>query len=346
MTYTQNPATAAAASPENAPEGARRVSLGDSPSSRTSDSPPTERNSRRLSKSTLDRIKAANHMIRAGNLDAALDEFEDVVKTDPDSEAVHFGLANIHFKQRRYDQALHHLAEVRKLNPKMAQAPLCIGRVYMRQSRLVEAMTEFRKALAIDPRMSMVYISIAQTLAQEKRFAEAESLFRKGLKYDPRSTPARAALSQVYADQGKFDQALEELNMALAYYPADELKSLLYLRIGRVYAGKTEHDAAVEAFQTALSHNNELPPARMGLVESLIQLDRLDEAVAQLREIPRAPQIEPLKYRLWGDIYKRQGLNAQAEEAYRAAALMITETDQDLATRELEELDLLLGTPV
>ncbi|HEY9632041.1 MAG TPA: tetratricopeptide repeat protein [Coleofasciculaceae cyanobacterium] len=290
---------------------------------------------KRVGKSDKEQLKLAFGLAKEERFDEALAEFETILQNNPNSKLAHLGTGNMFFKKERYDEALRHFQIAARLDSLLPQAQVGAGQVLLRQGELEQALEKFQTAINIDPNYTEAYQGVGQVLARQEKYDEAIQQWRRAQRLNPQLISVRLLMAQAYQEQGKLAEALSELKSALNIDPT---RWRTHQALGRLYLQQQEYIAAVEAFQTAHKFNPDIQPfARLGLVEALVAVKRLEEAAEILRKMPRIKPIEPMKHQLWGDIYQSQGLLKEATEEYRAAALLAAEEGDTLD--ELANLD-------
>lgn len=293
---------------------------------------------KRVGKSDKDQLKLAFALAKEKRYDEALSEFQTIIQGNPASKFAHMGAGSVLFRQELYDEALLHFQTAIRLDSLLTKAHIGAGQVYLRQRKLEQALEKFQTALSVDPNCPEAYQGLGQVLSKQEKYDEAIQNWRQAQRLNPQMISVRLLMSQIYHKQEKLPQALGELKSALNIDPT---RWRTYYGVGRIYLQQKEYIAAIEAFETALKLNPETPPfAQLGLVEALIEVNKLDDAADILRHMPQNKRVDARIHQLWGDIYQRQGLLKEATEEYRAATLLAAEEGTTLD--ELAEFDALL----
>ncbi|MCC2617939.1 PEP-CTERM system TPR-repeat protein PrsT [Aestuariibacter halophilus] len=127
------------------------------------------------------------------------------------------------------------------------------------------------------------HIENAQKFVAQNNFEAAVVELKNAVQQSPQSATARFELGKVYLAMNDFDSAEKELNRALEYgQPASEVIPLLskaYQRTG-AHAALTELDVAAAGMSDA-----EKAEAGFFKLQSLVQLDRREDALAQIEEL-------------------------------------------------------------
>ena len=138
---------------------------------------------------------------------------------------------------------------------------------------------------AEQPNSAVSWNNLGSLYAQKQQWAKAISCYQEAVELDPNLSKSYRNLARVYSKLGKEEEA------ALYWY---------------------------EAF--GLEPNLAQPEEHFSLANSLLQQDRLEEAIACLRRaIERKPDFAPA-YLLLGKLYEQQGKIAEAKACYSKVA--------------------------
>jgi len=122
----------------------------------------------------------------------------------------------------------------------------------------------------------------ATRLYSQGQHASAERLLRSSLAMDPSSAAARNMLAYALAGQGRLDEALEAAREAVRLSPRD---GSILDTLAEMHQRRHEWQQAAEHYERALrlQGGGGIAETRVKLAETLLQLNRRDEAVRHLR---------------------------------------------------------------
>jgi tetratricopeptide (TPR) repeat protein len=149
----------------------------------------------------------------------------------------------------RLETAEARLALALEYSQRFTEAWVNLGLVELERGSFARARRDFLQARRLDPDLPAPHHALGLLAEREGDFASAEAGYRAALKVDPGFAPARANLARRLFERGAFEEAREQ-----------------FLRLTQVAP--------------------ELPEAWAGLCESLLRLERVDDAsrlVAQAR---------------------------------------------------------------
>lgn len=200
--------------------------------------------------------------LQDSNTQAALVEFRDALKEDPDSVKANFALGHTFFLLDDAPSAEKAMKEVLKFEPDNGEAINYLGNIYEREGRLDDAVAQFQKATLSTTYMTphFAYRNLARVLRSQHQDAKAEEALKTAVKRVPEYFPARADLAKLYMDQGRWDEAIKEWSTLLDLAP-EVADAHFYL--GRAYMGKGDGENArqhLAAFVLQAEKGNPLLP--------------------------------------------------------------------------------------
>ena len=234
-----------------------------------------------------------------------------------------------------------------------------LGYAYAGLKRWEEARAEFSRAIALDPKMAPAHLNLGLVLMDSEPGAAAEA-FRHAAELQPAESRPRFLAGFALEHAGKFTEAIEQYRAALALSPGDYE---YHFALGRVLL-RTGNAADAEVnFREAVAARGDSAPARLGLANALLaqkkyesgtdalaeylklnpgdraerfdrasalmEIDRYDDALAELdrAEAGSAPTAEGLKMR--GNIYLHQKKWKASSEAL-TQAISLSPQDPEL----------------
>lgn len=171
---------------------------------------------------------------RGDNLQAAMDEFQEVIKS-PESRG----------------------------NGQLAMAMVLTG-----EKRFEEADAWFVQALSNNPDNSWSYVLRADAAMQGGNTALALTFYQEALKRFPDFAPAYYEIASAYWTTGQPDQAIAAIQQALACITPPNAD--YYTRAGNIYEWHADESQAIQAYRQALL----IDPKNAGALEGLERLNK------------------------------------------------------------------------
>jgi superkiller protein 3 len=169
----------------------------------------------KLSEQQQQRLADAGAAKVAGEYDAALSLFQEILAENPTITTAHLGIGDIYIIKKDYPKAEPHYGLAAKLEPRNFDAQYGHGLALQMLSRFIEAVRAYHRALTIDPESVKANLNLAITYLQMNEAQSALTFAQKAVGLDPASGPARVNLGAAYERVGKNAQAIEQYTAAM-----------------------------------------------------------------------------------------------------------------------------------
>ncbi|MGE5323172.1 MAG: tetratricopeptide repeat protein, partial [Actinomycetota bacterium] len=282
---------------------------------------------------------------KPGNLDLAVNSFNDATKTDPRFAIAYAGLGEaflVKYTNSRdkhwLDEASANCTHALKLNDQLAPAHVTIGRINDAAGHYDLALQEFQRALFLEPHNADAMFGIARVYENQGRVKDAEDMFRKAVAIRPDYWDGHNKLGLFYYRQKRYSDAIAQFDQVIALTP-DNVAG--YINKGATYIESGDLDNAAAALQEAVK----LSPS-YGIYANLGQIyykqGKYAEAAKNTQE---ALNLNDKDFRLWINLaaaYRWDNKNQEALAAYKHALPLLEEAikaspqDGDLQTRLAE----------
>ena len=225
---------------------------------------------------------------KAGDLPAAIQTFEPLLKSEPPSSPrtlqlvtliglAHYGMGeyaaavpylkqataadagNLPFRMtlaqsclrsKQYQCVLDVYREILTLNAESAEADMLAGEAYDELKNDARALAEFQAAVKADPTAPDVHFGYGYLLWRVLKFSEAEKAFRSELENNPEHALALAYLGDTEIRLHHSDQAVPHLEHAVRIQPS---VAIAHLDLGIIYESQGRKNDAVRELTTAES---------------------------------------------------------------------------------------------
>jgi tetratricopeptide (TPR) repeat protein len=283
-----------------------------------------------------------------GNPEAAFREFNNAVDLDPGNSDARLSLASLEISRRQFDAAQSAIQAVLKAEPANPHAHSVMAREFLATHNLSSAIGEFEKMLEIDPGAVSTYISLGATYVAAGRPGDAERAYKEAIKVSPGSPEAEYALGEFYLAQHRLPEAETESRKAVELDPKgippklflgriliaeghlsdaekifaqvkssspDDVRA--YTQLGMFYSSTGQKEKAVTEFRSLAAAKPNDPEAKLLLIETLLDLNRLEEAAPVLQALVGKSAKEkgkenPQLQLLYGRVLSSQGKYAEA----------------------------------
>ena len=264
------------------------------------------------------------HYDRPGNLDRALQEFEDAAQFDPQFALAYVGQAETELRMYRLRrgesdllQRAHSAAEkARDLNPQLPAAHVVLGGIWTDLGQNDNAIRELKTALQRDPRDPAVYTELGRLYGRLGRHTEAEDLYAKAIAQRPGDWRTYRAAATYYTGVQQLAKAERYSRKVLDLAPDNSegymnLGALL-LKLGQQKEGERMLLKAQNLNPTASGYAN--------LAYLYMGQHRFPEAVVVMEKSAAiAEHQQSGEFRIWGNLGDAYWLaHADSEKARQA----------------------------
>ena len=264
-------------------------------------------------------VKALNDamaLIRAGRLDQAKADLEEVLRNHPGSAgAVHF-LGLVAHQEGDQARAVELLEKAITMNRVVPFFHGNLGEVYRALDRYTEAIASCRKAVELFPVYPEALNTLGAALFEQGEIAEAEATLRRALEFKPDLAAAHGNLGNVLSAQGNLEPAVEAFQRAVRWAP--NLPDA-HMALGNALRACGRLDEAIESYRSALAINPKDARVWSNLGTALRSTERNDEALECLQKaVALQPDLADAHTNL-GTVYMVLGRMDKAVECYATA---------------------------
>lgn len=284
------------------------------------------------------------HLIRAtaygrqDMLGKAAEEYRAALKFTPNDPALHLGLGNTLFAERRYRDAIDELLIASKGAPENAEIDAMLARSYAnlddRNQALAYVQSAERKAEAVpvpanpwgEPLLASVYVSTGQALNTLGEQKAAMERFSKALDI-PHSNrvSVRLAIAQNMSDQGHEDDAERQVALALMEAGTGETSPVTgneYIQAADVFRGMHDYTLSQKYLERAKMAGAPDPEVRIGMANNYLAVGDTQRARAELDAVKAASDGDP-NYQFLiaqANVFRQEHLGAQAMTSFAQAS--------------------------
>jgi tetratricopeptide (TPR) repeat protein len=263
----------------------------------------------------------------------AIQEYRLAIESDPSSEFLTAGLAELYVKTGRIRDAVLEAQEILKRDPKNLEAHKLLGRIYLRslgdmpggsgsENVLKLAIEQYEEVVRLEPDSVDDHLLLGRLYRLNNDLQKAEAELKTAIKIDPGSEEAVTTLAILYTDEGDTAHALKVLSSV----PDSARSAKLYSALGAAYEQRKDYKSAIDAFQHAVMLDRDNLDAIRGLAENLMNDGQTDAALEQYKVIQDANPEDAQTYLRIAEIYRRQGKYDVALENLKRADAMVPDS--------------------
>jgi serine/threonine-protein kinase len=270
--------------------------------------------------SYLSGLKHLERWDKTGNIDGAIADFQQVVKTDPAFALGYSALAEAYWAKYRLDHNSRWIEQVEancrraaELNNQLPAVYVSLARVHNGKGEYNLALQEIQQALKLEPHDPDALLGEASVYASLGRTEEAESTFKKAAALRPQTWGGHYELGAFYYRQKRYDDAAAEFRRVIELTPDN---AMAHATLGGMMQLLHQNDEAERELKRSL----ELQPsyaAYTNLGALYYRQRRWAESAAMTR---KALQINSEDYSAWANLgmaYEWLNQQKESDEAYR-----------------------------
>ena len=225
----------------------------------------------------------------------AIEEYRLAIDSDPSSEYLTSGLAELYAKTGRIRDAVLEAQDILKKDPNNLEAHKLLGRIYLRSlgdvqggsgsdSVLKLAIEQYQEIIKIEPDSVDNHLLLGRLYRLNNDLQKAEGEFKIAVKLQPDSEEAVTTLAYLYNEEGDTSRAAETLSSV----PDATRSAKLYSALGYTYEQQKEYKKAIEAYRKAIELDRDNLDAIRGLAQNLLNDGQTDAALEQYKIIADA----------------------------------------------------------
>jgi tetratricopeptide (TPR) repeat protein len=249
------------------------------------------------------------------------------IDVNPDDARLHAQLGLAYLQEARNQAAPSHLPRaVEALARSLELQPRDNLDAYVGMASLANARHDFsasldwsRRAIATNPYNAAAHGLLGDALFELGRVHGADAAYQEMVEVRPDvASYVRASYAHQY--HGRTRAALDAMRLALqAAGPTGETAAWVRHQMGDIYAGLGNNREAARQNRIGIAIAPGYVPPTVGLAESLIAAERLDEAIPIMERA--TDELPSLEYMITlADLYRATGRDADAERQYREVA--------------------------
>ncbi len=243
-------------------------------------------------------------------LNKAVQYYQTALKLDPKAGEIFDELTELYVATNQLHDAVATAEEVLKQDPDNLDARRMLGKIYLRMisspdSRindeyLKKALEQFKLGTDKDPKDADSWVALGRLYRVANNSPDAEKAFNQAIAAEPDNVDALTSLAQLYSDLGDNARAVEKLKAAAEKNANPET----LIALGQTYEQMHDYKNASDAYKKALEANPDNVRLERVLAQTLLQADRLDEALEVYQDLSNdEPRDAQLKLRI-SEIYR------------------------------------------
>jgi tetratricopeptide (TPR) repeat protein len=253
---------------------------------------------------------------QTGDLQQAKHVCTEILKEQPDNEAMVYLLGVVYSQLEEYDLAVRYLKKSLQLNPNNADACLALGASFQQKGMSDEAITYYQKAIEVDPAFAEAYENLGDIFRDKQQLDDAITYYKKAIQHVPDSAEIHCTLGNIFREKGLADMAIFYYHKALKHNPD---YAEVYNNLGLIMKHQKRLDEAITHYQKAIELNPQYTAAYVNLGVAFHEKGQFDEAIHYLQQAIKINATNCDAYFYLGDALYKKGQFHEASTTYQKA---------------------------
>jgi tetratricopeptide (TPR) repeat protein len=221
-------------------------------------------------------VASALSELNRGRILQGIDQFRQIIRTDPANDQAYFYLATLYTQLNEYAAAERFLQRAMELKPNEGLHYYQLGLIRYRQKQWQAALGQLQRALDLGAGNNEAAVWRAIGDVQVELFDRDAALqaYETAVRIQPRDAGTRLGAGRFYIDRSQPERAIPHL---LAALEIDSSMRAAYPLLGRAYRQNGDLPAAVAVLKKALDGGAPDQESRYLLGQTLLAIGRLDE---------------------------------------------------------------------
>src|SRR5579872_214239 len=251
----------------------------------------------------------AQLMVQQRRYDAAIDDWRQALRVQPDAPDLQLSLATAIYEDARARQsdgqapldgagaadAIRILTDLLKSHPEMTAAHFALGNIYANEHRDREAADEYQEVTRRSPADTVALAAEIKALIDASAYAEALAPARDYVRRKPNDPSGHVMLGTVYQQLGDYEKAEPELERGVAGAPSDFEGRY---QLGLVLARMDKPKEALPQLQKAVAIRPGDRAAQYQLVAVLRSLGETEQTTQLVDQLQKQQKQEVLNSQL------------------------------------------------
>lgn len=272
------------------------------------------------------------HAEYSQRFEEALEAYQKALICDPSAETIKKKVPVLLVKLGEIEKAIDWLKDYIEVHPNDTSQHLLLAHLSIQQKNREEAINLYYRVLEKEPDNEGILLRLGILHTQQQQYKEAEGIFSGLIEANPELYLAHIYLARLHLMNSRVDEA------AAAYEKGLELNwspELVYEMVD-LYNRESNYKRVLELYTTILDNNPTTPQAALGRVQTLLNIDRNDEALRELTELQQRSERHPPLDMAIAKFLLRLNKTKQAEEI-----LLHLRTEEEMASEAYYLLGLI-----
>lgn len=223
-----------------------------------------------------------------GNLDQALDKFQECLKLNPTHGATNYEIASICFITKKYETSLPFFDAAIKADPANKWYLLGYIQALIELKKYKECETLYKQLIKLEPDNYDYVLDLADIFMAQKKYKEAINVFDELEKQIGVHPEISMQKQKLYGGMGKTQAALQEIQKLIRAFP---YKAEYYGVLAEVYMTMNKKEEALKAYEKVIELEPENPIIHLALANFYQEKGDLNKSFEYLKKAFQNPEV-------------------------------------------------------
>ena len=263
-------------------------------------------------------MQEARHAFRTQDLEAAETAARKVIAMEPENAPAIYLLAYVLQARDQPKESLEWFTRGARVHPPTGEDLRIVARDYVLLNDLPDAVHWLERSVAMDPRNSEAWYDLGRTRMTQGDYKAAEQPMLKALALEPKMVKAANNLGLIYEAQNRNAEAEQSYRQAVEWQKDDPHASEQpLLNLGTLLTTEQKSAEAMPLLERATQLAPRDAKCHEALARALDQQKQWPHAAAEMEKAVSLDAKNPRLHFQLGQIYRRAGEPAKAEEQMR-----------------------------
>ena len=161
-----------------------------------------------------------------GDLDRALQDYNQAIQLDPGNGGAHVDRANVLTKKSRREEAMADYNEAIRINPQQWEAYFNRAANLRDQGEITKAIADLTEVTKLNPKFTGAYVNRAAAYIRQREFDKAISDYNTAIEIDPKFAQAYTGRAHAHAGKREYAKAISDMETCFQLNPKQTEQAL------------------------------------------------------------------------------------------------------------------------
>ena len=266
--------------------------------------------------------------------DAAIKEYERVIKLDPEGQASYLLLASLYMKAGKFPRAAQALEKLLEKDSTCFMAYYYLGRIYNEIKPSLENEKYYLKALDLNPHFEPALLELAALYEAQENTEKLLFILERVRSFHPENIEVLVRLGACCLRMGRIEEALGYFSEAKSV--GNDSKQVR-MHIGTAWLLSGRYSEAINEFKAVVAMDDNDDKAHLYLGICYAEKGNLERAVQEYKKVPKGSESYSESRIQLSNLYRRQGKIDEAITELNAVRSLLDKPDAHIALAHLYE---------